>query len=395
MASAEVVKRQAIVFTQHTAKRQKSFAESSSDESGDEDPQKSETDQVASKQSPKAVNLQDIFPNGLLLPPKSDAWGTMSFALPDFLNNVKSTNIHIQTAHDLEMAVNIRPLHSVFGLHEMKDLLFTRIAVPLSSPELFSFNQFQGKPIQHTFFFYGRHGAGVRTLIRSFCQDRSITLCEAFAPGFLPSEELQPLYKAACENAPAIVLLNDCDAIFMKNSPNVAPLWRVLKSIRDRGLPVWTIFRSQFKQEILDDLLQDQLSYSIFASVPAPIDRERLWCTALLRYNTEDSLPDARNLKMLCEISEDCNARNIFTFVECAMADKLANLGFDLRTYPKDHPQLRLTLDDLKPIEVNNRRRITRINPHDENVGRYIVPMAADNSKFNPHNRNVKQGTWS
>jgi hypothetical protein len=129
--------------------------------------------------------------------------------------------------------------------------------------------------------------------------------------------------------------------------------------------------------------------------VPTPIDRERIWCTALLKYTKEENLPNQHDLKMLCEISEDCTARNIFTFVECAMADKLARLGSDLRTYPMDHPQLQLLIEDLHFIDVAGRRRITNKNPHEENVGRYVVPVAADNPKFNPHGRNVKQGSWS
>jgi hypothetical protein len=289
MATVETLKRTPVVFEELPGKRQKSFGDSSSEEDGDEDYRPSEPKAEESKGTVqnKSVDLEKLFPPKLVIPPKSETWGQMDPIVPQFLTGGKSQNIHIQTPVDLAVSPNILPLHSIFGLQEMKDILLTRVAVPLASPERFSFFKNPGNPLQTNFFLFGRHGTGKRSLIRSFCQDRGITLCEAFAPGFLPLEELFPLYEAAYKNAPSIVLLNDCDAIFMKNSPNVAPLWRILKDIRERGLPVWTIFRSQFKQDILDNILQDQLSYSIWAGVPSPLDRERLWySTATLQCRT-------------------------------------------------------------------------------------------------------------
>jgi hypothetical protein len=390
MATVETLKRAPIVLTELPGKRQKSFGNSSSDE--DFDP--NQPQEVPEPIPNKFVDLEELFPPKLVLPPNDERWSKMIPTVPAFLNDSKAPNILIQTPADLDTAINILPMHAVFGLLEFKDLLLTRIAVPIASPDLFGFHKAPGMPIQHNFFFFGRHGSGKRSLIRSFCQDRGITLCEAFAPGFIPLEELVPLYEAACKNSPSIVLLNDCDAIFMKNSPNVAPLWRILKDIRERGLPVWTIFRSQFKQDILDNILQDMLSYSVWAGVPSPVDRERLWCTALMRYN-QNNLPLLNELKMLCELSDNCTPRNIYSFVECSMADKVANLGLDLSLYPRDHVQMQLTIKDLKFVTLNGSRRITQRNPQEENVASYLVPVAADNPKFNPHNRNVKQGTWT
>ena len=392
MATVETLKRAPIVLTELPGKRQKSFGDSSSDEEFDPN----QPENIPEAAQTKLVDLDELFPAKPILPPNSEQWKTMTPVVPPFLTDSKAPNIQIQTPANLAEAANIMPMQTLYGLNDFKDLLLTRVAAPLASPNQFGFYKAPGMPIQHNFFFFGRHGSGKRNLIRSFCQDRAISLCEAFAPGFNPLEELIPLYEGACRNSPSIVLLNDCDAIFMKNSPNVAPLWRILKDIRDRGLPVWTIFRSQFKQDILDNILQDMLSYSIWAGVPSPVDRERLWCTALMRYNPY-TIPTLYDLKMLCELSNNCTPRNIYNFVECAMADKVANLGLDLSLYPSDHIQMQLTIKDLstKFIEIGGSRRITRTNPQEENVASYLMPVAADNPKFNPHNRTVKQGNWT
>jgi len=341
-----------------------------------------------------SVALETLFPAPIELPRISEFWTMSKSVVPPFLLCSATSNVMVQGPVDLELAQDTLPLHMIYGLDELKHLLTTRIGIPASQPEKFSFNGTHKAPIQHNFFFFGRHGTGKRTLVRSFCKTVGLTLCEAFGPGFNPAQELATLYEQACNQAPAIVLFNDCDAQFMKNSPNVATLWRILKDVRARGLPVWTIFRSQFKQDILDPLLQDQLAYSMWSAVPTPIDRERLWCTAFLRYSRREHLPSVHELRMLCEVSEHCVARNIFNFVEHCVAEKLAHLGYSLASYSTDDPHLELRLDDLKFISIDGVRHITRSNPQEENVTMYIVPVRADNPQFNPHGRAPKAGNW-
>lgn len=252
------------------------------------------------------------------------------------------------------------------GMLPLKDILENSVLPAMQHPEQFEHNNNRtGFPVPRCFFFFGRHGTGIRSLVRSFCRKVGANLIVAAHPGFDARTDLRAMYEMAAKNQPCIVLLIDADVQFGANSPNVTLMANILERQRLDGLGVYTIFRSENRSSILAPQIQQALVYSVWADVPDSLERIQLWALALSRYMP--SLPTRKELRDLATASEFCIAQNIFSHVRASVSKKRAaqNKEFALLTADR----IAFQVNDLElPIIPNIGKRLTLFDPRMVNV---------------------------
>ncbi len=252
------------------------------------------------------------------------------------------------------------------GMLPLKDILENFVLPPMQHPSQFELNGKRGGfPVPQCFFFQGRHGTGIRSLVRTFCSKVGANLIVASHPGFDARTDLRSMYELAAQNQPCIVLLIDADVQFGANSPNVTLLANILERQRLDGLGVYTIFRSENRSNQLAPQIQQSLVHSVWAGVPDTLERIQLWALALNRYMTQ--LPTRKELRDLAACSEFCIAQNIFAHVRASVSKKRAaqNKEFSLLSPER----IAFQLNDLElPIIPGIGKRLTVFDPRLVNV---------------------------
>lgn len=252
------------------------------------------------------------------------------------------------------------------GMLPMKDILENYVLPPMQHPAQFELNgNIGGFPVPRCFFFQGRHGTGIRSLVRSFCGKVGANLIVASHPGFDARTDLRSMYELAAQNQPCIVLLIDADVQFGPNSPNVTLMANILEKQRLDGLGVYTIFRSENRSAQLAPQIQQFLVHSVWSDVPNTLERIQLWALALSRYMAQ--LPTRKELRDLAACSEFCIAQNIFAHVRVSVSKKRAAQNKEFALLSPE--RIAFQLNDLElPIIPGIGKRLTVFDPRLVNV---------------------------
>lgn len=270
------------------------------------------------------------------------------------------------------------PYTRIVGMLLLRDILENSIMPAMQHPEEYDINgNTHGKPLQQAFYFYGKHGSGIRTLVRSFCHSVGCNLIVASHPGFDARTDLKALYDLATENQPCIVLMIDTDVQFGANSPNVTMMSNILEAQRSAGAGIWTIFRSELRPGSLAPQIQELIEYSVWAELPNDLQRVQLFALALDRHVEE--LPPRSELKTLAILSMHCTARNIFRAVRASVCKQDAKLNKERHLLSSE--QRAFSHND---VEIQNipgvGRRLTLFDPGMINAAPYqdFLPHSAE-----------------
>jgi hypothetical protein len=233
-------------------------------------------------------------------------------------------------------------------------------------------------PISHTLFCFGARGSGKQTLVRTFAAQTGITLIEAYAPGFDPQTEMDGMFTTAMASFPSIILFNECEGFFSRGSPHCGVLWGWLEKIRESRVPVWVVFCSQVKPEILDLSILRLIKTIVWAGVLNKADLERVWVKSIELYlpQSHPNIPlQVSELALLVRASENCIARNIIDFVVDVFQAKIAALGAAVELEETGSEAFVPTAVDFQRALIVNTvsgdQRITRGIPMEENVQCY------------------------
>lgn len=344
----------------------------SSDNNGNRRVSRGFTNKVQSEDLPVEEDLDAYFPthpDQRVLLRISDNWNNIQMRMPTELPFAlfKPQDLAFETSYE-----------HVVGMLSMRDILENSILPAMQRPQEYEFNGNRaGHPIQQAFFFYGKHGSGIRTLVRSFCRTVGANLIVATHPGFDARINLKELYELAAQNQPCIVLMIDTDVQFGANSPNVTLLANILEEQRLAGVGVWTIFRSEQRPGFLAPQIQEMIDYSVWAELPNSLQRIQLWALALSRYMPK--LPHRQELNKLASKSEYCTARNIFRSVRSSASKKAARLN-------KEHlvlsdAQRAFKYDDIEEHKIPGvGSRMTLFDPGVVNASPYqdYIPSSGD-----------------
>lgn len=311
--------------------------------------------------------------------------GAYDFQSSKFMGEAASGLKH-HTAADLELALDFE---DVFGMPLIREALISRIYRVVQNPGRYRI----GAPlldgvtmVQRFFYFYGRHGTGVRSLIKGFCKRTGIALIEALGAQFQPATQITEAYQLAEAMQPAIVLFNDCEHHFAHNSPHVVTLADTLKRIAESGGSVWTIFRSEFTINAIDGRLSTMFDYPMWSQVPDDMARSQLWikalktCMPVSKAKPSDhpqqpgvpvsntKLPiNLQQLRVLLDRSIDCIPRNIFAYVRHCYNQKISGLEHESPLHEDD--SINLTMKDLDQFCYGGQAaRITSDDPTQRNI---------------------------
>lgn len=280
------------------------------------------------------------------------------------------------------------PLHHVIGLNSVKDILMNTLLPALRYPSAYEFGtpNRAGQPVQHNFYFHGRHGSGIRTLVRSFCAAAGLNLVIAAHPAFDARTDLTPLYELARANKPCVVLLVGAEVQFGVNSPNVTALAAILESIQRSAAPVWTLFRAENHAAFLAPQLQELLDYNVWCGVPDSWQRVQLLALGMQQFMPRDPktgepvLPERSLLLPLAAQSEFCTARNIIRCIRASYAHKLAKLNAERAVLTAE--RLAFTVNDIEVLDIPAvGRRLTTFDPKTFNVDPFVAFVPISNEQ--------------
>lgn len=257
-------------------------------------------------------------------------------------------SILCQTSDQVRCTGHLPKYIDFAGLDAVKAMLTSNIGLVCASPQFFSVSPHSlqestmvgGKtPLQHIFYIYGSEGSGKRTLLKSFCAaHEDLSLVQVNPATFNPATDTELLYKTACENSPAIVLLDSCDGHYHRSNPstmaNASLLWDQMKKMEEHRLPVWTIFTSIFPPDSLQQLLTNQIVLACWTSKLTTLDCEKLWRRAIARYSQTEKKISDEDFSALSRKSTDLNAGDIESIVKKVCANTVQSQGKDLARQP-------------------------------------------------------------
>lgn len=233
-----------------------------------------------------------------------------------------SKSIHCYTASQLESMPGVPNYVDFIGLDEAKAALDANIGLVREAPQHFrlnprslvSSNLSTGKtPIQHTLLLYGSEGSGKRCLIRSFCAAKNLSLLEV-DPVLFDANELDQLYTHAYSMAPAIILFNRCENSFQ--GPHAGKLWTALNTVVRHRVPVWTVFSTTLKPDMLPQILRDSFPVSCWTRQLSTVQQEQHWRRLLKQYPAIPCEFSSQEIQQLTSKSANYNARDIEQLVQ-------------------------------------------------------------------------------
>lgn len=256
--------------------------------------------------------------------------------------------------------------YRIVGMLPIKDILENSILPPMQRPEEFQLNGKQsGYPVPQAFYFYGRHGTGIRTLIKSFCHEVGANLIIAKHPGFDARSDLRALYNKAAENQPCVVLMIDAEVQFGPNSPNVTLLTSIMETQKRQGMSVYTIFRAENRQNVLAPQIQEFLECAVWSGVPDSLELIQLWALALQPYVKQ--LPTRQELNTMASNSEHCLAANIVKCVRNSVSRKVARQNKERTVLSAEQRAFNFTDVEFQHIPRVG-KRVTLFDPFQVNV---------------------------
>jgi hypothetical protein len=258
-----------------------------------------------------------------------------------------SKSIQYYTPEQLESMPGVPNYIDFVGLEPLKHALHLNVELVHSTPQHFNVNPEAlldsssaggHTPIQHTLFFYGSEGSGKRRLLYSFCASRRISLLEVNPVAFDPATELRPLYEKAYTAVPVIILLNRCDAQFHAKSPtaaNAGQLWQLLNQVVQDRWPIWTIFSSTWRPDILQPILQQHFELSFWSGRLNSAQCEQHWRRLLQQYCASTAPLTETDIGSLVKASLNLNARDIEQLVQKVCRQHIQHYARSLQLYAR------------------------------------------------------------
>lgn len=323
-------------------------------------------------------------------------------------NVTPSCTEYNQTSLETEVKAAM-PWNRLHGLESIKRGLKECVELPLSNSSFFDLAPaFFGRtgapgriPVERVLFIYGPYGMGRSRLVYNLCKVKGLTLFDVQPIRFDPQEHIQTIYEKAVQEAPSIVMFDDCDYYFRDHPGNVGMLNYYMNKMAENKLPVWTVFLSHVRGDVMHQDIRPASECQFFAEPLNPSERSRFFDRALAeRLDSEEKL-DALNgdystvLSVFDdEVLDRCRSAchnytplQIDNWINRVFKKSLLKKSPLLRNYESSDPIFRPSSEDfanaLVAVSGSTDVRLTDTDPSLTNVNPYRSAKEEKNARLN------------